>query len=90
MISPYIANIKVVIMSNTQIDLDDEALAAAMKLMGTTTKKDTVNLALRDYVERVRRLEAFERLAERGARGEFDQAAKAHEDAKQARRAAFE
>jgi Arc/MetJ family transcription regulator len=75
--------------SNTQIDLDDEALAAAMKLMGTSTKKDTVNMALRDYVDRVRRLEAAERLAERGTRGEFDQAANAHEAAKQARRAAF-
>ena len=77
-------------MSNTQIDLDDEALAAAMKLMGTSTKKDTVNLALRDYVDRARRLEAAERLAERGARGEFDQAASAHEAAKRARRTAFE
>ena len=77
-------------MSNTQIDLDEEALVAAMKLMGTSTKKDTVNLALRDYVDRIRRLEAAERLAERGARGEFDQAANAHEAAKQARRTAFE
>ncbi|GHA09409.1 hypothetical protein GCM10010345_12400 [Streptomyces canarius] len=28
----------------TQIDLDDEALAEAMRLMGSTTKKDTVNV----------------------------------------------
>ena len=29
-------------MSVTQIDIDDEALSEAMRLMGTTTKKDTV------------------------------------------------
>lgn len=77
-------------MSVTQIDLDDEALAEAMRLMGATTKKETVNAALRDYVDRVKRLEAAEKLAARGAQGEFDQAAAAHDAAKQARRAAFE
>ena len=77
-------------MSVTQIDLDDEALAEAMRLMGVTTKKETVNAALRDYVDRVKRLEAAEKLAARGAAGEFDQAAAAHDAAKQARRAAFE
>lgn len=77
-------------MSVTQIDLDDEALTEAMRLMGVTTKKETVNTALRDYVARVRRLEAAERLAERGARGEFEEAAAAHQAAKRARRAAFE
>ncbi|MGW0705173.1 type II toxin-antitoxin system VapB family antitoxin [Streptomyces sp. NPDC002643] len=77
-------------MTVTQIDLDDEALAEAMRLMGATTKKDTVNTALRDYVARVKRLEAAEKLAARGARGEFDAAAAAHEAAKRARRAAFE
>ncbi|MFE1307824.1 type II toxin-antitoxin system VapB family antitoxin [Streptomyces sp. NPDC058755] len=77
-------------MSVTQIDLDDEALAEAMRLMGATTKKETVNAALRDYVARVKRLEAAERLVGRGARGEFDQAATAHDAAKRARRAAFE
>ncbi|MFF7246222.1 type II toxin-antitoxin system VapB family antitoxin [Embleya sp. NPDC008237] len=77
-------------MSVTQIDLDDEALAEAMRLMGTTTKKETVNAALRDYVARVKRLEALENLVERGMRGEFDQAAEAHAAAEKARRAAFE
>lgn len=77
-------------MTVTQIDLDDEALAEAMRLMGSTTKKDTVNAALRDYVARVRRLEAAERLAARGERGEFDAAAAAYSEAKRARRAAFE
>jgi Arc/MetJ family transcription regulator len=77
-------------MSVRQIDLDDEALAEAMRLMGTVTKKETVDGALRDYVARVKRLEAAEKLAARGARGEFDQAAAAHDAAKRARRAAFE
>ncbi|GAA3017503.1 hypothetical protein GCM10020229_30870 [Kitasatospora albolonga] len=75
-------------MSVTQIDIDDEALAAAMQLMGTTTKKDTVNTALREYTQRIRRLEAAERLAARGARGEFDEAATAHAAGKRARREA--
>lgn len=77
-------------MAVTQIDLDETLLEAAMKLMGTRTKKETVNTALREYVQRIERLQAAERLAERGARGEFDQAAAAHEAAKKARKAAFE
>ncbi|MBT2391748.1 type II toxin-antitoxin system VapB family antitoxin [Streptomyces sp. ISL-1] len=77
-------------MSVTQIDLDDEALAEAMRLMGTSTKKETVNAALRDYVARIKRLEAAEKLAGRGEGGEFEAAAAAHEAAKRARRAAFE
>jgi Arc/MetJ family transcription regulator len=50
-------------MGVTQIDLDDDALRSAMRLSGATTKKDTVNLALREYVERRRRVEALERHA---------------------------
>jgi Arc/MetJ family transcription regulator len=73
-------------MSITQIDIDDEALAAAMRLMGTTTKKETVNTALREYVERLRRLAAADRLAARAARGEFDAAIAARAAAKEARR----
>ncbi|WP_405485097.1 type II toxin-antitoxin system VapB family antitoxin [Streptomyces sp. NBC_00009] len=45
-------------MSATQIDIDDEALAEAMRLSGARTKKEMVNLALREYVERERRSEA--------------------------------
>jgi Arc/MetJ family transcription regulator len=76
-------------MSVTQIDIDDEALSEAMRLMGTTTKKDTVNTALREYTERVKRLEAAEKLAARAARGEFDRAAAAHDASKAARKAAL-
>ena len=51
-------------MSITQIDVDDDPLAEAMRLMGTTTKKDTVNLALREYATRVKRLEARRRFSQ--------------------------
>ncbi|MFI6502246.1 type II toxin-antitoxin system VapB family antitoxin [Nonomuraea typhae] len=77
-------------MSVTQIDLDDEALKEAMSLMGTTTKKDTVNTALREYVARVKRLQALDDLAKRAQRGEFDQAIRAHEAAKRAWKEAFD
>ena len=50
-------------MGVTQIDIDDEALAEAMRLSGETTKKNTVNLALREYTARHRRIEALERYA---------------------------
>lgn len=46
-------------MAVTQIDLDDEALAEVMRLSGARTKKETVNLALREYAERLRRVEAL-------------------------------
>lgn len=47
-------------MAVTQIDLDDEALAEAMRLSGAKSKKETVNLALREYAERHRRIAALE------------------------------
>ena len=41
----------------TMIDLNDEALALAAKELGTTTKKDTVNVALAFVANRRRRVE---------------------------------
>lgn len=41
----------------TMIDIDDDALVRAGKELGTSTKKDTVNAALRFVAERRRRLE---------------------------------
>ena len=38
----------------TQIDIDESALAEAMRLSGAKTKKDTVNLALREFAARHR------------------------------------
>ena len=51
--------------SVTWIDLDEDALAAAMRELGTATTQDTVNAALREIASRSRRLAAFHRLAMR-------------------------
>ncbi len=59
-------------MGVTQIDLDDDALRDAMRLSGATTKKDTVNLALREYVERHHRVEALQRHAREAKRWDYD------------------
>ena len=50
-------------MALTQIDLDEDALAEAMRLSGAKTKKETVNLALREYAARHRRIAALEHYA---------------------------
>jgi Arc/MetJ family transcription regulator len=47
----------------TQVDIDEEALAEAMRLSGARTKKDTVNLALREFAARHRRVAALEHYA---------------------------
>lgn len=47
-------------MAVTQIDLDEDALAEAMRVSGMKTKKDTVNFALRELAERARRIAAWE------------------------------
>ncbi|GAB2707710.1 type II toxin-antitoxin system VapB family antitoxin [Kitasatospora kifunensis] len=44
--------LEVGVMPKTVIDIDEEALARAAELLGTATKKDTVNAALRDVVAR--------------------------------------
>jgi Arc/MetJ family transcription regulator len=47
----------------TQIDIDEDALAEAMRLSGAKTKKETVNLALREFAARHRRVAALEHYA---------------------------
>jgi Arc/MetJ family transcription regulator len=47
-------------MTVTQIDLDDDALTEAMRLSGAKSKKETVNLALREYSARHRRIAALD------------------------------
>ncbi|NUS93322.1 MAG: type II toxin-antitoxin system VapB family antitoxin [Nocardia sp.] len=42
-------------MARTVIDLDDELLTEVSKALGTRTKKETVNAALRDVLETRRR-----------------------------------
>ncbi|MFF5448170.1 type II toxin-antitoxin system VapB family antitoxin [Streptomyces sp. NPDC012888] len=50
-------------MSLTTIDLDDEALAVLMRVTGIGTKKEAVNMAIREVAERHKRIEALERYA---------------------------
>jgi Arc/MetJ family transcription regulator len=59
-------------MAKTVIDLDDEALAEAARLLGTSSKKDTVNAALREIIDRRRRAAAVARMREMVAAGEVD------------------
>ncbi|MFE9655205.1 type II toxin-antitoxin system VapB family antitoxin [Micromonospora sp. NPDC006431] len=44
-------------MSRTILDVDDDLLAEASKILGTTTKKATVNAALEAVVKREKRRE---------------------------------
>ncbi|MFK4865900.1 type II toxin-antitoxin system VapB family antitoxin [Streptomyces sp. CSMPJR101] len=59
-------------MSRTVIDLDDDALEAAAKQLGTSTKTDTINTALREIVARNRRLRALDELQDLAAEGALD------------------
>jgi Arc/MetJ family transcription regulator len=58
--------------SVTQIDLDDDALAEVMRIAKVHTKKEAVNLAMRDYVERFRRVEALARSREHASKWDYD------------------
>jgi Arc/MetJ family transcription regulator len=60
-------------MTKVLIDVDDDALAEASALLGTKTKKDTVNTALRETANHLRRAKALGRLAELGETGAFDE-----------------
>ncbi|MFJ9363241.1 type II toxin-antitoxin system VapB family antitoxin [Nocardia sp. NPDC101769] len=59
-------------MARTVIDLDDQLVADASKALGTATKKDTVNAALREVLEIRRRAVALTRLQEAVADGAID------------------
>jgi Arc/MetJ family transcription regulator len=59
-------------MSVTQIDIDDDALAEAMRLSGAKTKKETVNLALREFAARHHRVEALQRYAAHAAGWDYE------------------
>jgi Arc/MetJ family transcription regulator len=66
-------------MSRTVVDIDDEALAEAMKEYHTETKVDAVNRALREVAERrARRLrkaaEVWDRMADDMAETDWDEA----------------
>ncbi|MFD1542085.1 type II toxin-antitoxin system VapB family antitoxin [Nonomuraea guangzhouensis] len=59
-------------MMKTPIEIDQEALAIAAEVLGTKTKKDTVNAALREVGQRLVRLRALAALGEMADRGDFD------------------
>lgn len=59
-------------MARTVIDLDDELLASVARELGTSTKKDTVNAALREVLETRRRALALTRLRDAVTDGAFD------------------
>lgn len=66
-------------MSRTVVDIDDEALAEAMKEYHATTKVDAVNRALREVAERrAERLrkasEVWDRMADDMAETDWDEA----------------
>ncbi|MFC8528428.1 type II toxin-antitoxin system VapB family antitoxin [Nocardia sp. NPDC057227] len=59
-------------MSKLLIEVDDDALAEAQQLLGTSTKKDTVNAALVEVARRLKRVKALNGLAEMAEQGDFD------------------
>ncbi|MCX4629905.1 MULTISPECIES: type II toxin-antitoxin system VapB family antitoxin [unclassified Streptomyces] len=59
-------------MAKTVIDINEEALALAAEVLGTTTKKDTVNAALEEIGARLRRERALEALIALDEDGAFD------------------
>jgi Arc/MetJ family transcription regulator len=61
------------VMIKTAIEIDQDALAVAAEVLGTKTKKDTVNAALREVGQRLVRFRALARLGEIADRGEFDE-----------------
>jgi Arc/MetJ family transcription regulator len=61
-----------VTVARTVIDLDDELVASVAKELGTSTKKDTVNAALREVLANRRRAVALTRLRDAAADGAVD------------------
>lgn len=60
-------------MIKTPIEIDQEALETAAEVLGTKTKKDTVNAALKEVGQRLIRLRALATLGEMADRGDFDE-----------------
>ncbi|MEV0392688.1 type II toxin-antitoxin system VapB family antitoxin [Polymorphospora rubra] len=68
-------------MSRTILDVDDELLAEAAKIFGTTTKKATVNAALRAAVNREKRRQFADWLKDGGLPDLTDPTGAANPDA---------
>lgn len=60
-------------MTNIVVDVDDEALAEATRLLGTKSNSDTINTALRETVQMLRRAGALDELVRLGKAGIFDE-----------------
>jgi Arc/MetJ family transcription regulator len=60
-------------MTKVLVDVDDDALAQASTRLGTATKRDTINMAPRETVQRLRRASALAHLSEMGQAGAFDE-----------------
>jgi Arc/MetJ family transcription regulator len=58
--------------ARTVIDLDDDLASSVARELGTSTKKDTVNAALREVLENRRRALALARLRDVASDGAFD------------------
>jgi Arc/MetJ family transcription regulator len=58
--------VKEAAMARTLIEIDDEYLAAAQRALGTATKKDTVNAALREVAALAARRRDLQRLTSGG------------------------
>ena len=56
----------------TNIEIDDDLIAAAMQATGQTTKRATVEEALRRVVASYRRLQAIDDMAGLGWQGDLD------------------
>lgn len=59
-------------MTKILVDVDDTMLAEAMELLGTKTKKETINLALSELMARQRRVNAFRELCALADSGALD------------------
>jgi len=53
-------------MAKTLVDVDEEQLAAAQEVLGTATKKDTINAALRQVTAMAARRRDLQRLVSGG------------------------
>src|SRR5262245_60209044 len=62
-------------MTKMSIDIDQDLLTAAAEILGTKTKKETVNAALREVAAQQRRVEAFDELTEMVTSGALDPSA---------------
>ena len=58
-------------MTKTPLEIDDDLLSGAADALGTRTKKDTVNAALRHVRDEHRRMTALRELRAMGEAGDY-------------------